>query len=209
MTSIPEMLSQLFAEYTSAEDKIKSCERYTLASPMVAVNQMRYAGCHILEYLKCDDKDGNLAKRYESIAKAMNHCKRASFDALETLIFAQLEFIADFQSLCRTKRDVQSVYPDYVSDYSSLAALQERLQSFKMVQALTVDEVKELESISSRVSALKRKILKKKILVDRLDSVEVADGTVLSVQQFLLSFTATVLGTVLGIVGVFLGSGAF
>ena len=74
-----------------------------------------------------------------------------------------------------------------------------------MVQALTVDEVKELESISSRVSALKRKILKKKILVDRLDSVEVADGTVLSVQQFLLSFTATVLGTVLGIVGVLFG----
>ena len=41
-----------------------------------------------------------------------------------------------------------------------------------------------------------------KVGVDKQESVEVADAVILSVQQFLLSFTATVLGTVVGIAGV-------
>lgn len=74
-----------------------------------------------------------------------------------------------------------------------------------MVQHLSKEEENDLFEISKKVSALKRKILGVKVSVDKLDSTEIADSVVLSVQQFLLSFTATVLGTVLGIVGVMFG----
>lgn len=123
MTSIPELKERLLAEYASAESRIKSCERHTLASPTAAVNQMRYAGRHLLDYMNLDESEKNEAARRECLEKAINHSRRASFDALETLIFSQLEFIADFQNICRTKRDVLSVYPDYVTDYSSLSAM--------------------------------------------------------------------------------------
>ena len=195
----------LVGEYESAEALIKSCERYTLASPTVAVNQMRYAGRHLLDFIKLDDFNGNGVAGAECIEKAKNHCRRAAFDALETLIFSQLEFIVEFQDLCRTKRGVEDVYPSYAEDYSELVALQERLQSFKMVQSLTDDEKQELVEISKRVSMFKRKILRVKVSVEKLDSVEELDQVVLSVQQFLLSFTATVLGTVLGVTGVIFG----
>ena len=125
------------------------------------------------------------------------------------MIFSQLEFIADFQNLCRTKRDVEKVYPDYVADYSTLVALQERLQTFKKVQSLTDVERKDIVDISMQVSKLKRKILGVKVFVDRLESVEASDSIVLAVQQFLLSFTVSVLGAVVGILGVMFGVWGF
>ena len=206
MTSVPDLRSGLIKElvstYKAADEQIKQCERYTLASPSAAVNQMRYAGSHLLKFIKGGMENANDDIKRESIEKATNHCKRATFDALETLIFAQLEFISDFQDLCRSKRDVETVYPDYVSDFTALTALQERLQAFRMVQSLSEEDKKELIDISEQVSKLKRKILRLKVGVDKLESVEVADEVILSVQQFLLSFTATVLGTVVGIAGV-------
>ena len=199
------MIAHLVEEYESAEALIKSYERHTLASPSVAVNQMRYVGRHLLDYVKAGDAEVVDDVRRVSLEKAVNHCRRAAFDALESLIFSQLEFIADFQDLCRTKRGVENVYPDYVADYSSLVCLQERLQSFKMVQLMSDDERNELEEISKEVSKFKRKILKVKVAVDGLESVEIADEVILSVQQFLLSFATTVLGTIVGIIGIMVG----
>ena len=86
MTSIPELKERLLAEYVSAESRIKSCERHTLASPTAAVNQMRYAGRHLLDYLNLDESEKTEAARRECLEKAINHSRRASFDALETLI---------------------------------------------------------------------------------------------------------------------------
>ena len=206
MTSVPnpisDLVKKLVSTYKAADEQIKQCERYTLASPSAAVNQMRYAGSHLLKYINCETENAKADIKRENIEKAINHCKRATFDALETLIFAQLEFISDFQDLCRGKRDIETVYPDYVSDFTALAALQERLQAFRMVQSLSEADKKELVDISEQVSKLKRKILRLKSGVDKLESVEVADEVILSVQQFLLSFTATVLGTVVGVAGV-------
>ena len=199
--SISDLIKTLIDAYTDADDKIKQCERYILASPSVAVNQMRYAGSHLLKCIKGEIEKADYDNRHESIKKAINHCKRAYFDALETLIFAQLEFISDFQNLCRSKRNIETVYPDYVADFSALVTIQERLQSFRMVQSFSEEDEKELLDISERVSKLKRKILRLKVTVEKLDSVEIADEVILSVQQFLLSFTATVLGTTIGIAG--------
>lgn len=197
-----DLIKDLVSVYKAADEQIKQCERYTLASPSAAVNQMRYAGSHLLEYINGEAANAKVDIKRESIAKAINHCKRAIFDALETLIFAQLEFISDFQDLCRSKRDIETVYPDYIPDFTALTTLQERLLVFRMVQSLSEDDKKELVDISEQVLKLKRKILRLKIGVDKLESVEVADEVILSVQQFLLSFTATVLGTVVGVAGV-------
>ena len=100
MASVPDLTSGLIKElvgtYEAADEQIKQCERYTLALPSAAVNQMRYAGSHLLKFIKGGTENANDDIKRESIAKATNHCKRATFDALETLIFAQLEFISDF-----------------------------------------------------------------------------------------------------------------
>jgi len=202
MISDPDLIKRLVDEYEVAEAHIKSCERNTLALPDAAVNQLRYAGTHLLEYIKGDAQGAKAEERRDSIEKAINHRKRATFDALETQIFAQLEFISDFQDLCRNKRDVGIVYSDYADDFNALASLQERLQAFKMVRLLSAKDRADLMDISEQVGKFKRKILRLKVKVDQLDSVEVADEDILSVQQFLLSFTATVLGAIVGVVGV-------
>ena len=204
-----DLIKELVDTYNAADEQIKQCERYTLASPSAAVNQMRYAGSHLLKYIEGGIENAKDDIKRESLEKATNHCKRATFDALETLTFAQLEFISDFQDLCRSKRDVEMIYPDYVLDFTAMAALQERLQAFRMVQLLTEADKKELVDISERVTKLKRKMLRLKIGVDKLESVEVADEVILSVRQFLLSFTATVLGTVVGIAGVMFAVGIY
>lgn len=203
MISAPNLLARLVEEYELAENHIKRCERYTLSLPTAAVNQLRYAGSHLLKLIKgIVNGDGDDAVLQECTVKAANHCKRASFDALETQIYFQLEFISDFQNLCRDRRRVETVYPDYGADFKELVALQERLQAFGMVQQLSDKDRAELDGIAGRVAQMKRKILRIKVEVEQLEKARPDMETIIAARQFLVSFAATVLGTLVGVAGV-------
>ena len=93
--------------YNTAEQHIKLVEHHEgLAFP--PVNELRYAGQHLCRALVETDSDAKV-KHYQD---ALDHCRRASYDALEILLSYYLERCIRFQDDYR-----QVVIPDILGSY--------------------------------------------------------------------------------------------
>ena len=224
MTSLQKKFVEVKSEYDEAERAVKLYERLVLSCPATAVNQLRYAGFHIIQASSVDvNEAGNEQFIIGHIEKAKEHCKRAWYDSYDGMICEQLGFIADFQEECRRSQGVFEKYPDYIADYTDLLELQAQLRSLGIVQRMTIPERDAVVSLCQRVSRLKRKILRLKADIGRVEayadskngevlapSIDEGGGAdenqlIVSVHQFLISFVSTVMGAVAGVAGMFFG----
>ncbi|QXH72911.1 hypothetical protein KSS92_26945 [Pseudomonas atacamensis] len=83
---------ELVRLFRLAEEKIKLVENLNQVLSIPAINELRYAGFHMAQFLA----GGEHADR--ELGKAENHCKRAIYDAVEAGVTHQLEVIAQFQN---------------------------------------------------------------------------------------------------------------
>ena len=188
----------VMAAFTAAEIAIKKNERFTLALPVAAVNQLRYAAKH----LACAMQSGTGVKdRSEQLNKAVCHCDRARFDALDGIIYSALDFIAAFQRLCRTRRNVAAVYPDLRQDYDEIAGLQERLQALPKVQDMTSDALAEMEALAEKFISFKRRILRFIPIVEKRERIFADENACSAARQFLASFMVSAAGAAVGLLG--------
>ncbi|MDG4574830.1 MAG: hypothetical protein P9C36_05730 [Defluviicoccus sp.] len=97
--------------FRDAERQIKRAEEISGELAIPAVNELRYAGWHLLEALCSGDPDNAV----EQLARARRHCQRAIFDASDTSIIYLLEKIRTFQDDYR-----RFVISDVIPDYSIL-----------------------------------------------------------------------------------------
>jgi len=185
-------------EYENADRAIKEYERLVLASPWAAVNQVRCAGYHLLHAMAAEVGS---AQALCHLRKARGHCQRAWFDAFEGIIYSYLDFIAKFQTVCRIRRKIETVYPDYREDYDSIVSLQERLQGCPMVQTMTAGDRQEVLEIAARVKTLKVKMLKLWSKVQTLELAKRDEEMLTTIRQFLIPFMATAAGTLAGLLG--------
>ena len=195
-------IADVSSAYEDADQAIKQNERFTLASPWAAVNQLRCAGYHLL-HAKIEEPGGE-GEQYH-LAKAQGHCRRAAFDAFEGIIYSHLDFIARVQDICRARRNIESVYPDYRADYDAIAAIRERLQICLQVQRMTDGERKEVLDVAEQLKHFKWKILRKMVEIQSLERTNPDEETFVAVRQFLVPFVATIVGTLVGIIGLGLG----
>ena len=77
-----------------------------------AINELRYAGHHVLQSITDDGAVG-----IEAFGKAKSHCERAMYEAAEAGIMFCLDSIEDFR---KTYRDL--VVSDVIADYHSRLA---------------------------------------------------------------------------------------
>ncbi len=70
-----ESFDRINADFKSAEKSIKDCEIWMNELPQGAVNELRYAASHLVEYLVSEDE--------EHLKKFQRHCKRAKYDSKE------------------------------------------------------------------------------------------------------------------------------
>lgn len=187
--------------FEDAENAIKQNERLTLAIPLPAVNQLRYAAYHLL---KVAQNPTAQTDRGYHLERAFGHCMRARFDALDGIIYSCLDFITAFQKLCRSRIGLDVVYPDYRSDYDTMADVQDRFVALRKVQNMTPDDLRELDDVASRVVAFKRKVLRIKIKVESLECKVGDEDAIVASQQFLIPFVTTILGTLTGLIGLLL-----
>jgi len=97
-------IRDLFGE---AEEVIKQIEYFDGELTVPAVNQLRYAGNHLLRYL-ANPSD------IEELNDAAKHCRRSAYDAYEaTIVFLLLEF-EKFKNDYRLVV-ISEVIPDYIS----------------------------------------------------------------------------------------------
>ncbi|MBX8531686.1 hypothetical protein K5D32_18590 [Pseudomonas cichorii] len=76
-----------------AEEKIKLVENLNQELSIPAINELRYAGYHMTQFLASTGEEAD-----KQLGKAENHCKRAIYDAVEAGVTSQLEMIKVFQS---------------------------------------------------------------------------------------------------------------
>lgn len=118
------MISQPLAEvrqlYAEAELAIKRYERIALEDQIAAINELRYAGHHILEAENEEDE----AKRQDHVTSARNHCLRAVQDAKDGAIVAQLEYFAQFFDCRFAKTELEKCLPDWKALFAEIASIQ-------------------------------------------------------------------------------------
>jgi hypothetical protein len=187
--------------FAKAESAIKQNERLTLSIPLPSINQLRYASYHLIKFLQCSIDDASKSYHLDC---ALGHCKRARFDAIDGIIYSCLDFITAFQKLCRSRIGLEDIYPDYRSDYDAMADVQDRFVVLRKVQHMTESDMADFEALASQVVSFKRKVLRLKVKVEALECKQGNDESIVASQQFLISFVATVFGTLIGAVGLLL-----
>jgi hypothetical protein len=109
--------------YNLAEQHIKLVEHHEgLAFP--PVNELRYAGQHLCRAVVETD-DGVKEKHYQD---ALDHCRRASYDALEILLSYYLEKCIKFQDDYRQVL-VGDILGSYLDDRKVLNAIKQKSMS--------------------------------------------------------------------------------
>ena len=116
------MTSQRLAEirkiYSDAEYAIKRYERIALEDQVAAINELRYAGHHVLEASQTEDE----SEIEDHIASARNHCRRAVNDAKDAAIVSQLEFFAQFGDCRFAGTELEKVLPDWKETFVEIAS---------------------------------------------------------------------------------------
>ncbi|MDY0164767.1 hypothetical protein [Desulfobotulus sp.] len=84
-----EDLQSIVRLFGKTEAVLKEIENTTSHMVVPVINELRYAGYHLTQYLQC--------KNAEDLSKAKNHCKRALFDAYDYRINLALMTIREFQ----------------------------------------------------------------------------------------------------------------
>ncbi|MBX8492106.1 hypothetical protein K5D42_19755 [Pseudomonas cichorii] len=98
--------NELVSLFRLAEKKIKLVENLNQELSIPAINELRYAGFHMAQFLAGGDDAS------EQLSKAENHCKRAIYDAVEAGVTHQLEIIAQFQIDFRLLI-IREIIPEY------------------------------------------------------------------------------------------------
>lgn len=108
------LLSEIDYLFVLAEQKIKAIEHLDGGLYLPAVNQLRYVAFHLLRSEKSASED----IKKEELRKAINHCQRAIYDAVECGTTHYLEKIKIFQ-----EDYARVIIPDIIPNYVEITKL--------------------------------------------------------------------------------------
>ena len=104
----PNKFSEVTRLYCDAEKKIKKVEHLSVDVAIPAINQLRYAGRHLIRVV------GGLSKNpAEDLEQAENHCKRSCYDAGEAGLLYCLDNFRKLQEDYSTT-PISKFFPGYV-----------------------------------------------------------------------------------------------
>lgn len=141
LEGIAELKLRYRDSFRAAESALKRFERIGAKTLLSSINQLRYAACHYIdgEYAESEDD------ARESLTKAVNHCQRAEYDAVDASIVMLGKSITTFNGKYAIASVLKAV-PDYAEAYA------------KAVRALAILR----SGISSRAKDIKREDCEKR-----------------------------------------------
>lgn len=178
--------SEFHLWFKKAEKAVKEVEYIHAELTIPAVNELRYAGYHISNFLE----NTGLT---DELKRAVGHCKRAIYDAYEASI---LFHIKEFRAFREDYRSV--VISDVLADYSELHyRVSGILEFFQSIDKETKDEHYaacrehhlELKEIMKKLDSA-REELNKKILNERKKSFIAISGTAAAFLAAIIAFVA-------------------
>ena len=108
-SNMPECIDEVRSWYDKAEGELKRYERITLTNLAPAINQLRYAGHHLLK--AADEKDEQL--RDLNVLAAKRHSERALWDIREATVVFLLDEFDRFRDEFFTEDELSAAMPDW------------------------------------------------------------------------------------------------
>lgn len=202
--------------YGEAEAALKLYERIGLDNLVSAINELRYAGAHILAAQNATDSE----TRDIALFKALRHCERAKYDAQESTIIALLEVIAEYRQSGLSMEEMSALYPDWGDCLKRATAAQALIETMGTVKTADSGQlhaaINELLAFRAKLLEVEPQVLaarnrnfeeqeKKRLEMEqskaqdaeRLAKLEKINAD----RQFLLSFTISAGGTLVGFLG--------
>lgn len=93
MQDCKDLVRALRAEYKQADELSQEIAAFRLQAGVPSINELRYAGHH---FILAHDEDGAPCDE-EQIRKAINHCKRAGYEASESGLTYTLTYLTKFK----------------------------------------------------------------------------------------------------------------
>ena len=109
--------------FNLAESKLKSTELQVFEVDIPSINELRYAGHHIVKHISGDTDD--------HIEKAEKHCKRAIYDAHELSVVDSLEKIRLFEKDYRISINIVKVVHGYPVKIAEVNAINQRINAVR------------------------------------------------------------------------------
>lgn len=106
---MPDCIDEVRSCYAKAEDELKRYERITLTNLAPAINQLRYAGHHLLK--ATNEKDERL--RDLNVMAAKRHSERALCDVREATVVFLLDEFDRFRDELFTEDELSAAMPDW------------------------------------------------------------------------------------------------
>ena len=125
--------------FDEAESALKRYERISLSNLAPAINELRYAGHHLLEAENATCEDDRMTHE----AQAIDHCVRAKMDAKEATVVSLLECVADLRSKDVSADDMRMFIPDwdrFIDEASKARSLLERSGIWEKDNSHEIDE---------------------------------------------------------------------
>ncbi len=206
-------IKKLFAD---AESAIKLYERIGLDNVISAVNELRYAGEHIL----AAETAANAEDCETALLRAERHCIRARYDALESTIVTLLEQFGAIRQSGISSDEMAELFPDWKVALQRAVAAQKLIETGGAVRdadpmalKAAIDDLLEyryrLLAVEPQIVAKRNEIIESREAQKREKAASIAadrerkarSEKIVQDRQFLLSFSATVSGSLIGLLG--------
>jgi DNA repair ATPase RecN len=142
-------IDKLIECFEDTETKVKHLEQETFELAIPSINQLRYVAYHTLK--AADANLSSIDDVRDEIKKALNHCQRAKFDAIEIWITYLLEDIRNFKETYSSVKETQDAIKDYIA---SLAEAQDAANELQVI----TDEQKSREEYYKKIEPHHQKL---------------------------------------------------
>ena len=188
--------------FHDAENAVKFAERVSGEVALPAINQLRYAMCHLVE---------------EDVERTLQHCLRAKYDAYEAAIGYFLDYIASFfiqkfptDILDRHLGEWKKYRERFLTARTFLCSLRKLRDAEENVFARVEEELSELIKIRDAIDASYAEIRTERLRLEEEERIlmeqEVQDRENAKAREerrrYTISLWWTICGTILGAMGI-------
>jgi hypothetical protein len=195
----PIRTEEAFAEaFRHAEKVLKRFERIGGKALDTAINQLRYASRHYLEAQEAKDE----AMRDEAMRKALSHCRRAEYDAIDASIAVIGSNIVDFDSRY-LESSIVAIIPNYADSYAKATIILSKLSEEDSPRDVKATELSAYGAELDALVDIWIDIASKRPLVEKLDfekRFEMRTASRRHIQNTLLSILAIAVAIALAII---------
>lgn len=122
------IIDNIEKNFKDAESKIKSAELLDQTISIPSINELRYAGHHILRATQLKEEAGIL----EELDKANRHTKRSFYDAVEASILYKLQEIENFDKEYKLIPETITVINNYNSKLSQVSNIVQEIEDINI-----------------------------------------------------------------------------